>query len=48
MSQIESNIEDNIFAEADCQDQLRSFLENRAKFHKENDKKVCNSLLSTK
>jgi hypothetical protein len=39
-NQIESNIEDHLFAEEDCQHQIRTFLDQRAKFHKENEKKV--------
>lgn len=38
LAHIESNIEENIQTESDCQDQLRNFLEMRRKFIRENDK----------
>lgn len=46
LQQIESNIEENILTENDCNDQLKLFLEMRSRFSKENDKnnKFVNSL----
>lgn len=46
LQQIESNIEENILTESDCNDQLRVFLEMRSRFSKENEKnnKFVNSL----
>lgn len=45
LQQIESNIEENILTESDCNDQLKIFLEMRTRFNKEHDKQNTNNSL---
>ena len=42
LAQIETNIEENILTESDCNDQLKNFLELRKKFNKDNEKQYNN------